>query len=384
MADFLQQVVSGLASGGIYASLALALVVIYRATKVINFAQGEMAMLATFVAWALMERMPYWPAFVLTLAIAFLGGAVLELTLIRPVQNAPVLTVVIVTIGLFIGLNGLARRIWGTQPRTLESPFSTDPIRIGGVAFSVQDLGIIGVSLAIVALLFAFFRFTKLGLGLRASATNPAESRLVGIRVPWMLALGWGLAAVLGAVAGMMAAPPLGSFDQNLMQPILLYAFAAAVLGGVDSPIGAVAGGLALGVVVNLIGTYVDFVGADLRLPVALSDFRAQQLAFVAIYLVALLGLNVLIGFSGQVSLGHGAFMALGGYTTAILIAEFGVRDLWTIPLGGLVAGAAGLLFRLPGTRLTGAYLALATFGIAVALPAVIKKAEGWSGGSTG
>ena len=270
MAEFLQQVVSGLASGGIYASLALALVLIYRATQVINFAQGEMAMLTTFVAWSLMERMPYWPAFVLTLVIAFAGGAALELALIRPVQNAPVLTIVIVTIGLFIGLNGLARRIWGTQPRTLESPFSTDPIRIGGVAFSVQDFGIIGVSLAIVALLFAFFRYTKLGLALRAAAVNPAESRLVGIRVSLMLALGWGLAAVLGAVAGMMAAPPLGSFDQNLMQPILLYAFAAAVLGGIDSPLGAVVGGLAIGVIVNLVGTYVDFVGADLRLPVAL------------------------------------------------------------------------------------------------------------------
>jgi branched-chain amino acid transport system permease protein len=270
VAEFLQQVVSGLASGGIYASLALALVLIYRATQVINFAQGEMAMLTTFVAWSLMERMPYWPAFVLTLLIAFAGGAALELALIRPVQNAPVLTIVIVTIGLFIGLNGLARRIWGTQPRTLESPFSTDPIRIGGVAFSVQDLGIIAVSLAIVGLLFAFFRYTKLGLALRAAAVNPAESRLVGIRVSLMLALGWGLAAVLGAVAGMMAAPPLGSFDQNLMQPILLYAFAAAVLGGIDSPLGAVVGGLAIGVIVNLAGTYVDFVGADLRLPVAL------------------------------------------------------------------------------------------------------------------
>jgi branched-chain amino acid transport system permease protein len=270
VADFLQQVVSGLASGGIYASLALALVLIYRATQVINFAQGEMAMFTTFVAWSLMEHMPYWPAFVLTLALAFVGGAALELAVIRPVQNAPVLTVVIVTIGLFIGLNGLARRIWGNTPRVLESPFSTDPIRIGGVAFSAQDIGVIVVSLAIVALLFAFFRWTKLGLGLRAAAANPAESRLVGIRVSLMLAFGWGLAAMLGAVAGMMAAPPLGSFDQNLMQPILLYAFAAAVLGGIDSPIGAVVGGLALGVAVNLIGTYVDFVGADLRLPVAL------------------------------------------------------------------------------------------------------------------
>jgi branched-chain amino acid transport system permease protein len=270
MADFLQQVVSGLASGGIYASLALALVLIYRATQVINFSQGEMAMFMTFVAWSLMNHLPYWPAFLLTLVLAFLGGAALELALIRPVQNAPVLTVVIVTIGLFIGLNGLARRIWGNQPRTLESPFSTDPIRIGGVAFSAQDLGIIAVSLVIVGLLFAFFQYTRLGLGLRAAALNPAASRLVGIHVSLMLAFGWGLAAMLGAVAGMMAAPPLGSFDQNLMQPILLYAFAAAVLGGVDSPLGAVVGGLSLGVLVNLVGTYVDFVGADLRLPVAL------------------------------------------------------------------------------------------------------------------
>ena len=270
MADFLQQIVSGLASGGIYASLALALVLIYRATGVINFAQGEMAMFTTFVAWTLMEHIAYWPAFALTLVLAFLGGALLELSLIRPVQNAPPLTVVIVTIGLLIGLNGLARRIWGNTPRVLESPFSTDPIRIGGVAFSAQDIGVIVVSLAIVAILFAFFRWTKLGLGLRAAAVNPAESRLVGIRVSLMLAFGWGLAAVLGAVAGMMAAPPLGSFDQNLMQPILLYAFAAAVLGGIDSPLGAVIGGLSLGVAVNLIGTYVDFVGADLRLPVAL------------------------------------------------------------------------------------------------------------------
>jgi branched-chain amino acid transport system permease protein len=270
MAEFLQQVVSGLASGGIYASLALALVLIYRATGVVNFAQGEMAMFTTFVAWSLMEHLPYWPAFVLTLAFAFLFGAGIELALIRPVQNAPVLTIVIVTIGLLIGLNGLARRIWGSQPRTLESPFSTDPVRIGGVAFSVQDIGIIVVCLVVVALLFAFFRYTKVGLGLRAAALNPAASRLVGVRVALMLALGWGLAAVLGAVAGMMAAPPLGSFDQNLMQPILLYAFAAAVLGGIDSPLGAVVGGLALGVTVNLAGTYIDFIGSDLRLPFAL------------------------------------------------------------------------------------------------------------------
>jgi branched-chain amino acid transport system permease protein len=214
--------------------------------------------------------MDYWPAFVLTLLIAFAGGAALQLALIRPLQDAPVLTIVIVTIGLLIGLNGLARIIWGNEPRVLESPFSTDPIRIGGVAFSAQDLGIIAVSLAIVALLWLFFRYTKLGLGMRAAAVNPLASRLVGVRVGMMLAFGWGFAAVLGAVAGIMAAPPLGSFDQNLMQPLLLYAFAAAVLGGIDSPLGAVVGGLAIGVIVNLTGAYIDFVGADLRLPVAL------------------------------------------------------------------------------------------------------------------
>ena len=176
MAEFLQQVVSGLASGGIYASLALALVLIYRATQVINFAQGEMAMFTTFVAWSLMNQMPYWPAFGLTLADRVRRRRALELVVIRPVQNAPVLTIVIVTIGLLIGLNGVARRIWGPEPRTLDSPFSTDPIRIGGVAFSIQDLGMIGVSLAIVALLFAVLPRTRSsGLALRAVGAQPGR-----------------------------------------------------------------------------------------------------------------------------------------------------------------------------------------------------------------
>jgi branched-chain amino acid transport system permease protein len=150
------------------------------------------------------------------------------------------------------------------------SPFSTRPIHVGGVAFSIQDLGTIGVSLGLVACLYLFFQFTKLGLALRAAAVNPDESRLVGIRVGWMLALGWGLAAVLGAVAGMMIAPSV-FLEPNMMRAILLYAFAAAVLGGMDSPIGAVVGGLALGVLLNLIETYVGFVGATLRLPAGLA-----------------------------------------------------------------------------------------------------------------
>ena len=271
MTDFLQQVVAGLASGGIYASLALAVVLIYRTTRVINFAQGEMAMFTTFIAWALIERgLPFWPAFALTLAIAFVGGVAIERIVIRPVENAPVLTIVMVTIGLALLLSGLASAIWGSEVKKFPSAFSTRTVDLGGVAVSVQDIGVIAVSIGLVLCLWLFFRFTKLGLALRAAAVNPEESRLVGVRVGWMLALGWGLAAVLGAVAGMMIAPTV-FLEPNMMRAILLYAFAAAVLGGLDSPIGAVVGGLAFGVIQNLIETYIEEVGPTLRLPAALT-----------------------------------------------------------------------------------------------------------------
>ena len=270
MADFLQQVVSGIASGGVYALLALALVLIYRSTGVVNFAQGEMAMFSTFVCWELLDRgVPYWGAFALTLAISFVGGVVIERGVIRPVERATGLTVVTVTIGLLILLNGGAAWIWKGEQRTLENPFPNDTFDIGGVIVAAQDLGIIVVSLAIVLALWAFFQRTTVGLALRAAALNPESSRLHGIRVSWMLALGWGLAAVLGAVAGILVAPTQGSFDQNLMLPVLIYAFAAAVLGGLDSPVGAIVGGVALGIVLNLVGAYIDFF-ADLRLPAAL------------------------------------------------------------------------------------------------------------------
>ena len=267
-----QQIVIGLASGGVWATLAVALVLIYRSTGVVNFAQGEMAMFSTFIAWSLVHHgFSYWPAFLLTVALSFFGGVAVERAVIRPVERAPALTVVIVTLGLFFCFNGAARWIWSPETRSLPNAFSTRPIDVGGVAFSIQDLGTIAVSLGAVLLLWLFYRFTKLGLASRAAAVNPDASRLVGVRVSWMLALGWGLAAAMGAVSGMLSAAALASFDQNLMQPVLLYAFAGAVLGGIDSPLGAVVGSLLLGVLVNLIGTYVNFVGTELRLPVALA-----------------------------------------------------------------------------------------------------------------
>jgi branched-chain amino acid transport system permease protein len=273
MAEFAQQVVSGLSSGAIYASLALAIVLIYRSTGAINFAQGEMATFTTFIAWALIDHgLGYWPAFALTLVIALVGGIALERIVIRPVENEPVITVVILTIGLFILLGGLMNWIWKAEVRSFppDRPFPTRTIDIGGVAISIQDIGIIGVTLGLVALLYVLFQYTKVGLALRASAVNPAASRLVGIRVGWMLALGWGLAAVLGAVAGLFTAAAFPPLEPNMMRAVLIYAFAAAVLGGLTSPVGAVVGGLALGVTLNLLSAYVDFVGTQLRLPVAL------------------------------------------------------------------------------------------------------------------
>ena len=273
MIDFLQQVVAGLASGGIYASLALAIALIYRSTGVINFAQGEMATLTTYIVWSLHNRgLGFWGAFALTVVLAFAGGVALERVVIRPFESAPVLTVVMVTIGLFFLLNGLTSVLWGGAQRRLPEnrPFPTATFDVGGVQISRLDAGLIALMLVTVAALFALFRYTKLGLALRASALQPASSRLVGIRVGWMLAVGWGLAAALGVVAGVMAAGSYGSFDPTLMQTILLYAFAAAILGGIDSPGGAVVGGLVLGVLLNLLGTYVDWIGSTLRLPVAL------------------------------------------------------------------------------------------------------------------
>jgi len=271
VANFIQQVVSGLASGGIYGSLALALVLIHRSTGVLNFAQGELATLSAFICWSLLSHgWSFWPAFGVTIALSFVGGALIQQVLIRPIQDGPVLGVVILTIGLLIAVNGLMTWIWGGAAKQFDGPFSTAPITVGGVAFSKQDIGVIVISLVSVLLIWLLFARTKLGLGLRAAAVNPAEARLTGVRVPMMLAVGWGLAAVLGAVAGVLAAPSL-FLEPNMMQTVLLYAFAAAVLGGMDSPIGAVIGGLVLGVLLNLVGTYVHWVGGELRLAVALA-----------------------------------------------------------------------------------------------------------------
>ena len=287
MADFLQQVVIGLSSGAIFALLALALVLIHRATGVINFAQGEMAMFSTYVAWQFVQwEIPYWLAFFATLALSFLGGVVLQRVVIRPFESAPVLTIVIATLGLLLAFNGFATWLWSGEVRAFppDRPFPTTTFDVGGVVINVQDIGILLVTLALVAGLWAFFQFTKAGLALRAAALYPESSRLVGIRVGWMLGVGWGLAAALGAVSGIFTAAAFPPLEPTMMQPVLIYAFAAAVLGGMDSPAGAIVGGLVLGVFLTLVGAYADTF-KDWGLPLDLAHLRLP-VAFVFILLV--------------------------------------------------------------------------------------------------
>jgi len=271
MQEFFQQVVSGVAIGGIFASLALALVLIYNAMGLVNFAQGEMAMLATFVALTLINRgVSYWLALPLTLLIAFAGGVAIQRVVIRPVERAPLLALVIITLGLATLLNGLAGFIFGYVPRSFPSPFSADTVDILGVFISYRDLGVIAVSGLVLLAIYFLLQRTTLGLTMRAAAHHPEASRLLGVRVSWMLALGWGLASAVGAVSGVMVAPIL-LLEPNMMQSIIIYAFAAAVLGGIESPLGAVVGGLIVGVTINLAGAYVPGVGGDLQLAVGLA-----------------------------------------------------------------------------------------------------------------
>jgi branched-chain amino acid transport system permease protein len=266
MDAFIHQVLAGLATGGIYASLALALVMIYQATHLVNFAQGELAMFATYIAWALINAgMPYWAAFFLTIGFAFVLGIVIERVVIRPVGSSSVLSVVVVFIALLVILNSVTGWIFSYTIKTFPSPF---PKEIGlGRYMSPHEVGAIGVTLIVLLLLYLFFRYTPLGLAMRAAAQNPESSRLVGIRVGWMLALGWGLAAAIGSIAGMMVAP-IVFLDPNMMGGILLYAFAGALVGGIDNPWGAVFGGFLVGVLENVLGAFV--IGNELKLAVAL------------------------------------------------------------------------------------------------------------------
>jgi branched-chain amino acid transport system permease protein len=267
---FLHQVLAGIATGGIYACMALAIVMIYQAIDHLNFAQGEMAMFSTFIAWQLIQwEVPYWAAFFITLAVSFAGGYLIERIIMKPIHNAPILSHVALFIALFAVINSLAGFIWEYQIKSFPSPFGTHSV-LGEGLVSAHDAGMTGVTVALLVFLFLFFRYTRIGLAMRAAAANPESARLVGIRVEWMLALGWGMAASIGAVAGMLIAPVV-FLEPNMMASILLYGFAGAVVGGLTSPGGAVIGGVLVGIIENLAGTFIPYVGSELKLSIALA-----------------------------------------------------------------------------------------------------------------
>lgn len=264
-----QQVAAGLATGAIYACVALAIVMIYRAIGHVNFAQGEMAMVSTYVAWQLIEfGVPYWLAFVLTLALSFVLGAMVQHLLIRRIRNASDINQIIVFIGLLLVLNSTAGFIWSYTVKPFPTPFGTAPF-MGSPLASAHQVGMVGVILVVLLLLFLFFRFTRTGLAMRAAVSNPNSARLLGIRVKALEALGWGMAASIGAIAGILVAP-IVFLEPNMMAGIVIYGFAGAVLGGLNSLLGALIGGLILGVLENLVSTFVPVVGGELKSTIAL------------------------------------------------------------------------------------------------------------------
>src|SRR3984957_5339861 len=278
MEQFLQQIASGLANGAIYACVALALVMIYVSTDHINFAQGELAMFSTYISWQLMSwGAEFWVAFAAAVVFSFVLGVIIERAILRPLHNAPVLSIVVVFIGLLAICNSMAGAIWSYLIKEYPSPFPKSSFGIAGV-IGPHQLGVVLVTLIVLGLLFVFFRYTSLGLAMRAAAQNPQMARLVGVRVDWMLALGWGPAPLVGAVAAAMGALIL-YLVANMMGRILLYAFASAVVGGIGNPGGAVIGGFIVGVLENMVAyagnqiekiTGVYIIGNGEKLTVAL------------------------------------------------------------------------------------------------------------------
>lgn len=266
---FLQQIVSGFATGGIYACMALSVVMIYQAIHHLNFAQGEMATFSTFIAWQLLAwGLPYFAVIPLAIGLSFIGGFIVERVVFKPIENAPVLSHIVIFIALFAIFNSAMGFIWDFSIKPVPSPFGEGPLYEGSL-LSKHQTGMISVTMFVLVLLWAFFRFTRVGLAMRAAAANPQSARLVGIRVSFMTALGWGMASAIGAVAGILIAPVV-FLEPNMMLSILLYGFAGAVLGGLTSPLGAVIGGFIVGIVENLAGTYIPVVGGELKLPIAL------------------------------------------------------------------------------------------------------------------
>jgi branched-chain amino acid transport system permease protein len=263
VAQFGQLTLGGISVGMIYAAIALSLVLIWRATRILNYAQGGMAMFTTYIALLVINHTgSYWAGFAVALAAGLVLGGLIERLVVRPAENKPPLNAIIITIGLLVFLEGLAGIIYGGQFRSFPAAFSINGVHIGSTALgiSANDVFVAVAVLAAALLLAAGFRYTSAGLQLRAAAFSPPVARLLGVRVGRMLTLGWALAGLIGALAGVLVSPSTFLYP-NSMDSIFVLGFTAAVIGGLDSPAGAVAGGLILGVALSYVGGYL---GSDL------------------------------------------------------------------------------------------------------------------------
>jgi branched-chain amino acid transport system permease protein len=272
MTVFLSQIMNGIQNGVIYASLGLAIVLIFRTTGILNFAQGEMALFSTYVTWELARLgLPVWLAIIVSMTLAFIGGALIERIVIRPFEQSSPLVLVIVTIGLFLAFNALAQLFFGVEAKALPRAYPDRNWLIGGVSLRSDTLVLIGVLAVECLLLWALLQRTKVGLALRAVASNADSARLLGVSAATMLMLGWGLAAALGCLAGALVVPTTSGLTAGSMQGILVFAFAGVALGGFDSPVGAVVGGLIIGIADALTRQYVPaLAGLEIIVPFGL------------------------------------------------------------------------------------------------------------------
>jgi branched-chain amino acid transport system permease protein len=267
---FVQQVVDGLSTGSIYAALALALVLVYRATGLVNFAQAQMGVVSAYAAWALARAgLPIGVAVACAVVASLAMGAAVERGLVRRFERGDPLVAIVATVAVLICLNGLVSLIWGADLKAFPDLFPRTAYRAGGVHVTAAEIGNVAVLLGVVAVLWVLFQHTRLGLALRAVAENPESSALAGLPVGLLLMAGWALAALVSGLAGCLIAPKV-SLQPDMMDQILVYALAAAILGGLDSPLGAVLAAWIIGVVENLAGTYVGFIGNDLKIAVPL------------------------------------------------------------------------------------------------------------------
>lgn len=437
---FGQLVFSGLAMGSLYALVALGLVMVFKSTNLINFAYGQMAMLSTFFGFTLLERfgLSYGLAFVGALAFSALLAVVVQ-QILRPAKNSS--SVIVATLALYMVFSAVAGMVWGWDPQSFPSVFTGEPLIFLDIVASQANLFNLAVTVGLMLLMFVFFRFTMTGIAMRALSQNAMAASLMGVSVDKLFILTWALSGILGGVAGFLVAPTT-FLDTNMMVVLLLKAFTAAVLGGFTSYPGVVIGGLTLGVLENLVAGYIStdlkdtfsfvlliavlcvkpegILGKPIRMlgkkvaeehlpfdssapplsngrklmlfaaavafPFAFQDntYILYFACLVGIYMIVAIGLNFLVGYTGQISLGHAALFAIGAYASALLTLNFGIPFWVAMPAAGLIAGLAGLLLGLAALRLSGLYLAIATLGLGEAMPQILLKWDSVTNGYNG